>query len=211
MGNATSMRDIVAEMAPGKETRARQLEAWGGKITLGEQISKLEMFLQHWEPPRAAMPWSIWQWTDAMEIKHMGAPPEDLAYLERGHVFGKAGHLELRRDGDYILWRYVGEPDTLPTEFEPKKYHGANYWETRPTVPFLRPYRRTALLWGEYVAQSRRWYADRVGWADLAYTTLEGNERVQMTYIEYLNGSSIELVRLLGLEPYPASEQAGGA
>jgi hypothetical protein len=157
------------------------------------------------------MPWSIWQWTDAIPPGHQATQPGDLDYLERGRLFGKQGDLELRREGDRVLWRFIGpaiDPDPVPDEVKTTDYEAANYWDEH-TERDLRPYERTALLWGADDDRDGRWYEDRVGRADLNYPEMEGRQVVQVRYIEYLHGGDVEFVRLLGLEPGPDRSKGG--
>lgn len=180
-----------------------QLTVLGGEFP----ASRLEMFLQAWALPRDGMPWSLWQWTDDIRLDHGAGLPTDLDYLERGRVFGSAGDLELRREQGRFLWRFVGPstPPPLPG------FDVDNYWD-HPLAAPLRPYERTALLWGNRQAarnlNKAGWHDDRVGWARLDYPNVQG-ERVQVRYREYLRGSRVELVQLLGLEEAPA-RAAGG-
>lgn len=190
-----NLKRLVEQMLDADETPligAQDLAVWGGEST----AERLEDFLQTWALPRSGMPWSLWQWTDRMEMQYEARSPNDLDYLERGRVFGQDGDLELRRDGDRFLWRFVGEAGTaLPAGFD-----STDYWDGRPDEWRLRPYERTALLWGEDEEGTGCWHEDRVGWAKLEYRGMEGNSVVQVRYIEYLHGGNVELVRLLRLE-----------
>jgi hypothetical protein len=151
------------------------------------------------------MPWSIWQWTDAIDIEHQAAQPGDLDYLERGRVFGEQGDLELRREGDRVLWRFVGpvaDPDPVPDDIKTDEY-GAASDRNEQAERGLRPYERTALLWGADDDGDGRWFEERVGRARLEYPTMKGSQVVQVHYVEYLHGGDVKFVQLLRLERGP--------
>lgn len=186
----------------------------GDLVILGGQFpaNQIKAFLQLWRLPRRAMPWSLWQWTDDIDMQCDEGMPGDLDYLERGRVFGSEGDLDLRRDGARFLWRFVGQAEAkLPQEITSGDYGAKSFWEGRENWR-LRPYKRSALLWGSRDAAKAHgksgWHDDRVGWAGLDYPQVDGN-RVQVAYIEYLDGSNVELVRLLGLENAPQQAEGG--
>jgi hypothetical protein len=199
--------DVVTKMLHQPQIEPAELAVWGGSFT----ADRLEGFLQVWAFPRQGMLWSLWQWTDEIAIQFDAVQPDGLGFLERGRVFGPDGDLEIRRDphpdGDRFLWRFIGAPETpKPAGFEPD-----SYWDGQQEKR-LRAYERTALLWGSRDAARKLglegWHEDRVGGAQLNYPHLTGN-RVQLRYVEYLDGSNVELVRFLGLVDGP-EEQKGG-
>lgn len=178
----------------------------GGEFSAGD----LEQFLRAWALPRDGMPWSILQWTDRIVPGYRRGLPEDLSYLERGRIFGPEGDLELRRDCGRFLWRFVGEPGTpMPAGFP---LAGAQYWKAREGRS-LRAYRRMALLWGtrkDAGAHGKTgWHEDRVSRAHLDYPNVSA-ERVQIHYIEYLDGGDVELVRYLALADKQGGQKGGG-
>lgn len=205
MAEWLNLEDLVWTMLKTPQLGPESLVAWGGAF----DADQVEVFLKLWSLPCDAMSWGLWQWTDNIALLYQKPLPDDLDYLERGRVFGPGGDLALRRDGVQFLWQYVSQnTQSLPAAIQLPEYQVANYWTGRPATWRLRGYERTALLWGEYVPQAGHWYDDRVGWATLRYPPLEGKSVVQVRYVEYLYGGSIELVHLLGLEQGQDREEA---
>jgi len=188
------LKGLVEEMYHEPLVRPEDLVAWGGAIPAGD----LARFLAAWALPREGMPWSLWQWTDRIEVQYGQATPSDLEYLERGRVLGPEGDLEIRRERDGFLWRYIGDRAAVM----PQGFEAADYWQGRGSQ-LLRPYRRTALLWGSRRAAKQHgkpgWHDDRVSQANLNYPRLS-SDRAQISYIEYLDAGNVEWVRLTGLQ-----------
>jgi hypothetical protein len=198
-----NLEELVHEMLDVSRTPLigpQQLAAWGETFPCEE----LEAFLNAWRLPRAGMPWSLWQWTDEIKLGHAVGNPLELAYLERGHVFGVKGDLQLRRDGDGFLWQFTGDTAVAM----PAGFPAGNYWDAHPGWT-LRPYERTALLWGEDARDEGVWRENRVGRAKLIYPGMKGNQVVQVRYVEYLRGGNVELTRLLALEKGPDRPKGG--
>jgi hypothetical protein len=198
--NWVDLESLVDEMYASPTIQREQLTVWGGGFPgVPEQI---RAFLKAWALPRAGMPWSLWQWTDRIELQRGASLPGDLEFLERGRVFGKEGDLELRRemrpDGDRMAWRFIGDAATsTPMGLEPD-----NYWDGKEGA-VLRARERSALLWGSREAAENLgkdgWHDDRVGWAKLEYPSVTG-ERIKICYREYLSGGTVEFVWWLGLK-----------
>lgn len=186
-----------------EKTSQKDLAFQGGRI----ETKVLEMFLSQWEWTKLDMPWRIWEWVSDIAFEHeAGAPalanagvrrPE---WLERLRFFGPSGDLELRRDGEHFLWRLVG----LPTVNIPARFGNADYWQAYPERSLTLVPRR-ALLWGKEIQDDAglpqgQWQEDRVGYAQLIYPEMQGDERVVLEYREYLYGDNLEAVWWLGLE-----------
>lgn len=176
--------------------RPSDLAAVGGEFS----DTRLDEFFAWWNTRRFGMPWAIWQWTDDIRIEEATAPT-DLDYLERARVFGAIGDLDVRRDCQRILWRFVGDPNVAI----PDAFGAESYWRGRESK-VLRPRERVAWLWGEHTAPGSDaagvWKDDRVAWASLRYPgRFRGRRRVQCRFREYLRGANVELVWFLGLEP----------
>ena len=207
MDDWLDLEELVREMLGASLIGPTELAVWGGEFA----ADRLQAFLQTWNLPCAGMPWSLWQWTDKIQMKHGAGAPADLDYLERGRIFGPDGDLELRRDprqdGDRFLWRFVGESGIA----QPQGFDVAPYWAGREDKP-LQSYERTALLWGSKEAAKPHgkasWHDDRVGGAELDYPSVNSN-RAQVRYVEYLRGGDVELVRLLCLEDAPDRTEGG--
>lgn len=197
MADWVNLGALVDEMRRAPSEGPRQLALRGGEFS----ADRLSAFISAWHLPRAAMPWSLWLWTDDITVGHGAYAPEEVGYIERGHIFGDEGDLELRRDHDRVLWRFVGRPHVVL----PEGFDSEDYWTATSTTD-LRPYERTALLWGKSTGRDA-WGDNRVGWAHLRYPPgLGGCERVQLCYREYLNGGAVEAVWLLRLESASPNE-----
>jgi hypothetical protein len=134
------LRTLVDAMLAVPTVGRDLLAAAGGRFPQ----ERLQGFVDHWGLPRKGMPWSVWEWTDDIRVDYSAGPPGELDYLERGRLFGIEGDLDLRRDGDAVLWRFVGSATVeLPAEFP-----AGEYWQGKPEGWRLRPFERTALLWG---------------------------------------------------------------
>lgn len=205
---------------------------WGGEFCAG----RLQAFLVAWTG-RGDLPWRVWEWISDMQIMHgAGAPPANLQWLERGRLFGDGGDLTLRRDGERFMWHFVGShASPLPAGFVWDEERGgqdttttsvddappflvSNYWQSRQGNDWRR-FRRTALLWGQELQETRNgqikdlgiWREDRVaGGVNLVYPTLSGQGaegRVQLVYDEYLQGDVVEAVWWLRLEGFRVKKE----
>ena len=186
-----------------EKTSPKDLAFQGGRIA----ATALETFLNRWEWANLDMPWRIWEWVSDIAFEHeVGAPALANAaarrpqWLERLRLFGRSGDLELRRDGEHFLWRFVG----LPTVNVPAGFGNADYWQAYPERSLTLVSRR-ALLWGKEIQDDAglpqgQWQEDRVGYAQLIYPEMQGDERVVLEYREYLYGDNLEAVWWLGLE-----------
>lgn len=197
------LKELIDEMLQEPLVGPGELAVRGGAF----RASELERFLLSWALPRQGMPWGLWQWTDCMEMQHGRGMPGDLEHIERGRVFGPEGDLEIRRERDEFLWRFVGEAATaMALGFE-----AADYWSGREGKP-LRAFRRTALLWGSRKAARQHgkpgWHEDRVSQAGLDYPEVS-SDRAQIRYVEYLDGGNVEWVRFTALEDKVDGSQGG--
>ncbi len=175
----------------------------GGRV----DVNGIECFLAAWDWSQLDMPWRIWEWVSDIAFDYQtGAPipaPGNFrraAWLERVRIFGESGDLELRRDGAYFLWHFVGQANiVVPTGFE-----NVDYWQAYPTRS-LACYSRQVMLWGQEIRDAEDqprgiWQEDRVGYAQLIYPQMKGDQRVLLHYNEYLYGDNVEAVWWLGLE-----------
>lgn len=223
--------ELIQELADAPVCNREHLSIWGGEFPAG----RLNEFLQAWQLGQKNMPWRIWEWFSDILLEYEGQslPPVDLEqgrkpeWLERGRIFGSDGDLSLRRNGDLILWRFVGPRMTAlmaESEWEenkPKANHDLDedkdlpflvndYWRGRPADWELQVRTCSTLLWG----QERRdldknpmgtWHDDRIGGvkSPLVYPNMQGvapDGRVQLCYREYLRGGNVEAVWWLGLK-----------
>ena len=150
-----------------------------------------------------ALPWHIWEYTDSCTIGQ-GWLTQDVQWLERARLFGEGGDLDVRRDRDRFLWRYVGESDQTPA--------GGTELQPDGESPVYRR-ERTVLLWGTRKRDQDRWFDDRVSGASLTYLPdppplpEKVDERVQVRFREYTQAGRTLLVWLQGLEPYGPEEE----
>lgn len=177
----------------------------GGRI----DAAALETFLSQWEWAQLELPWRIWEWVSDITFEHQSGPPVPAnagarrpQWLERLRLFGESGDLELRRDGESFLWRFVG----LSTVNVPTSFGNADYWLTYADRT-LTEIPQHALLWGKEIQDEAgspqgQWQEDRVGYARLVYPGMQGDERVILRYREYLWGDNVEAVWWLGLEKW---------
>lgn len=207
------MREInldqqIKALFEGPQVSQGELAIWGGKF----KADKLAAFLDAWDWTSLDMPWHIWEWVSDIIFEHQSGPPalldEDFRrpqWLERARFFGPGGDLELRRDGDCFLWRFVGRPETTKPcgFFDPE----ADYWtHDGHAGRQLHVCRRKALLWGQELAgHPGRWHDDRVARARLTYPAASGQStkgRAQLRYNEYLYGDDVEAVWWQGIESW---------
>lgn len=181
---------------PRSELDAKRIHIWGGELTASgteslEQV--LERFLAVWNDPARQMPWRVWEYVD--EIEFTKGQATKLPLLERGRVFGQGGDLSLRRDGERVLWYFVGKSWQSP----PSGFDYADFWQAHPNFERLRWRRERSLLWGEYKTALERWQEDRVGRARLSYpvdATAAGpqGQRMMMDYIVLTDGGQVAFV-----------------
>jgi hypothetical protein len=177
-----SVADVVANLIdPAREVGAAQVEIWGGRC---DRVD-LADFLQSWSPASRGMSLGIWEYTDGIQFRDSGTDKERLPWLERARLFGPGGDLSLRREGEEYLWHFIGT-------FPPPVAGGRNFWEGRGEKK-LRRNAASALLWGHNEAGERKWYEDRVGWADLSYPH-DPAKRLWLHYTEFTDGGQVAFV-----------------
>ena len=188
-----SFEEILSRMDDDRLTPDEWPTIVGGKCSEGglmDWLSNLSL---------KGMTHRIWEFTDRCTIGADG-PPETAEWLERARLFGEGGDLDLRRDGDRFLWRYVGKKEKAPK--------GAVLeWPGSDVAPvYCRE--RTALLWGTRKGEQEQWFDDRVSGASLTYFSgplplpEKVEERVQVRYCEYTQAGRTLAVWLRGLEEY---------
>jgi hypothetical protein len=121
----------------------------------------------------------------------------------------KGGDLTLRRGEDGFQWWFIGpaqvkdEDEDKDKDKEEEEYGAESFWDTGEPDTKLHRHAESALLWGKYDDQVKRWYEDRVARATLAYPHLSGNpERVQLNYWSFTNKGQVAFVWLRNLEAY---------
>jgi len=200
--NGVNFSDIIVEMSQ-PLIGSNQLTVLGGKETFSAE--RAQALLTAWRIPRSDMPWAVWEFLSEMtpicRANRAEFIPTDLTYLERARVFGNGGDLELRRDGERLFWRFIGEPGEQQT---PLGFAANNYWDKH--TEHLHQRELTALLWGERDDSRNTWYEARVGAANLNYEVPSDWKRVRLHLIEYSRAGVVELVRWLRPEQEPMED-----
>lgn len=164
-------------LSPGATVAPGQVEIWGGRVEVGGMVD----FLGKWDLPSHEMPWRIWEYTNEIRFNNAGLDPGDLPLLERGRLFGPGGDLSLRRDDDYFLWHFIGTFAAPIKEAMP-------FWG-----PDLKTRDGSVLLWGHFDSSQKRWWEDRVGWAELRYPHAP-RPRLWLHYTEFSDGGQVAFV-----------------
>jgi|SRR5208337_2143706 len=195
---------IFSKAAVGlKKARRRgkgDLTILGGQIPRVEEIGS---FLDALNLPRSDVPFVVWETVDEFLFLRERRPELDPALFERARFFGVEGDLELRRDRDRVLWRYLGNlAPTVPPDFDP-----LDFWTSHEGLELLER-DDCSLLWGKYNVALGRWHDDRVGWARLEYLCAdrahphEPADRVTLHYTLLMDGGQIAFVWWKNLEPW---------
>jgi hypothetical protein len=140
--------------------------------------------------------WSFGEWTNRMRLAEgLHGPGDDPVRFVAGRWFGKVGDLEVRRDGGWFRWRWVGAPGVRPPEpvatVEVDFFDGAG----SGPAPLLRPvWGGRALLWDR---------ADgRVATAETESTLslLPEGSRLRLRYVAYYDRGVVAAVRYRRIE-----------
>ena len=94
--------------------------------------------------------------------------------IERIRIFGNAGDIDLRRNGNRFIWRYIGENEP-PSDLDKDK---DNFWDENSDKFFVEE--KEAILWGKY-SKNGLWHDPRVGKAKLNYP-IKNAEMVKIRY-----------------------------
>jgi hypothetical protein len=176
----------VEELTRGRRLGPDDLAVWGGEFP----VARLGEFLAAWELPRTEMPLAIWEHVDRIDFDR-GTPPGESDLLERARVFGPEGDLDVRRDGDLVLWRFIGRKGArIPPGFGEQ-----DFWAARPDVR-LTACDQAALLWGDYRREGENgghWQDSRVGRANLRYPHAP-TARVWVHYTVFSDGGQVAFV-----------------
>lgn len=112
--------------------------------------------------------------SDGIQFK----PTADFQYsldmtILRLHAFGTGGDLQVRRDEQRLLWRFIGYASVLKL---------LNLSEGNRFPHALRPADEDerSLLWGEYDTERKMWYENRVGKAPLTYPHNSASPRLEI-------------------------------
>ncbi len=168
-----------------------KFQVWGGEFTPPEWGA----FLRSWQWPQEAR-WGLWEYVSGFEI-NSGEPPSPnrLSSLERAELFGESGHLSARRDGDRVLWHFIGDSHRPALA----GFGAESYWKTYPGETFHRRGLKSALLWGKKEKDGKYWQDDRVGWARLRYPQVS-SARVRVRYWQFTRNGQVAFVWFTGFE-----------
>lgn len=151
----------------------------------------------------AGLDFAVWEFFSELRPPGLFVEiPRDLEYLDRARLFGPGGDVELRRDQDRLLWRFVGPPNTkVPSGLEHDE------WASNHPLVCLE---RTSLLWG-YRSDSGGWFEPRVGHANLRYGADPSWRAVALRFREYSWAGSVHHVWWRGLVQATADLIEGAA
>jgi len=184
--------DALVEQVNKPQVGQGNLAIWGGTCAENALVD----FINGWS--LTEMPYHIWESTDRIKFeKEEEVRVPNVMLLERGRLFGLAGDLDLRRDGDTFRWRFVGAHTMHPPEGHNVKEN--DFWAQHPDAVF-HCYEETALLWGK--REGERWHENRVAAAELDYPGMDSAERVKVTYKVYSRAGRVEFVWLTGLREW---------
>jgi hypothetical protein len=150
---------------------------------------ELKRFLTKWED------FSIFQWAMVEEVsqfyvKQVTKPtaclPTPPYVLQQLHLFGRQGHLRLRRDQETILWHFIGDkvegwPAKLADEFEL-----ADYWK-HPEATKMRQVEQAYYSW-------RREFEPRIS-SDWWPHDMDAAQFTYLVEKEYLDNGRVAFVR----------------
>jgi hypothetical protein len=165
------------------------VEIWGGRIT--EEY--LDSFFNLWDLTR--MSFAILETLGEIRVTRDSDYLEMNPYLvERLRIFGEDGDLDIRRDSNIFLWRYIGK-NKLPEGIE-----GKSFWYENPDKRFFVGNDECALLWGKYDSRKKLWYERRVASAKLSYPVKGNPERVRIRYKTLSENGVLSFVWFLAIE-----------
>lgn len=156
---------------------------WGGQFSSAEHT--LGTFLDTWNTENGPQ----FQFSMVEHVNYFRAFLANLAelgqqanLLERIRLFGPAGDLDIRRDGETIYWRFISETDTALPDLAP--FGMEAYPEKGKT--FAKD-ERSYLLWRSDKQEQRVKHA----WA-------EGLDFTHLQQVQYLENGRVAFVRYIG-------------
>ncbi|ODS36719.1 MAG: hypothetical protein A7315_04630 [Candidatus Altiarchaeales archaeon WOR_SM1_79] len=159
------------------------IQIWGGKI----KEEELQEFMKKWN--FSDMQFRIKETVKEINIdKNKNLDLQDVELIERIRIFGNAGDIDLRRNGNRFIWRYIGEdspPSNLPG-------HVCNFWgkDKNSNKKFFVGYREV-ILWNKN--------DPRVAKAKLNYP-IKNAERVKIRYKTLSEGGIISFVQFIEIK-----------
>ncbi|WXG41607.1 MAG: hypothetical protein WED07_12730 [Candidatus Freyarchaeum deiterrae] len=155
------------------------IQIWGSEI----EENSLQQFISKWN--FSNMPFTILETLKEIIIKKnfdFSKIPSN--QVERIRIFGQDGDLDLRRDTNRFIWRYIGNNNP------PKNTNGEDFWKKNPDKKFFIE-KKEALLWGRtYDPKRSIWQEDRVAKARLSYP-VKGNSNFAKIHYKTLSEQGV--------------------
>ncbi len=168
--NTLNFSEKIKRLLEEKRISERDIQIWGGEV----KENGLQQFISKWD--FSNMPFVIIETLKELTItRNFNYSLIEPELIERIRIFGKAGDLDLRRNGYSFIWRYVGQ-NSLESEI-----NGDNFWEKHHSKKFFVE-EKDALLWGNYNQDKKLWHDDRVAKAKLSYPVDGNPKRVKIYY-----------------------------
>ena len=180
-----------------KKIGAGELNIVGGKFSAAKLVDFLEL------PCWAGLEYRIWEQVDAMLFDTEHTMPGNIDLLEYGRLFAASGDLMLRRDGDAVLWRFIGDTAN-DIKSKMQDFNGKDFWASNQDAR-LTAEDAKMLLWGSAAKTDEEgiyWADDRTACQKLRYPcpgAVDGSKAL-VKYINYINDSKLQFVRFTGLE-----------
>ena len=91
--NSINFDHLIEKMQKAQVTDADRPTILGGQFA----ADRLADFLKTWQSRWSQMPFRLWEHVSHIEFADAPGEPE---FLQRAEIFGKGGHLSLRRDAE---------------------------------------------------------------------------------------------------------------
>jgi hypothetical protein len=168
------------------------LVIWGGEFSDGQ----LDAFLDAWgELLVNPMFWHMYEYVSNFLVKRVSsleaARPTSGFDLERVRFFGPSGDLDLRRDGQRFLWRFIGERDSSWPDLSPS-FEVRDFWAESPPDPPV--FRQVAHRYYQWRAGDERVNQD--WWRETGFSS---GRDIYLTQDHYLHSGRIAFVRYTDL------------
>lgn len=174
-----------------KDVGADDLVIRGGEFA-GNRLAE---FIQAWEAANldGALTWAMVEEVSRFYVLRLNRPgeaiPDDPYLLERCRLFGPTGDLDIRRERDRFLWRFIG--DSLESWPALEEFEFQDFWRGREPKPVFRAVEREYMQWRpEDGRASNQWRGE---------TSLAGKD-TRLKQIHYLDSGRIAFVRYVTFE-----------
>ncbi|MEM3563792.1 MAG: hypothetical protein QXR19_11215 [Candidatus Jordarchaeaceae archaeon] len=156
--SAANFSDKIEKLIGAERISKNDIQILGGEI----EENDLQRFIEKWD--FSNMPFTILETLSGIIIeKKFDLSHISSNQIERIRIFGQDGDLDIRRDANHFLWRYIGRKNP------PKDINAKDFWNENPHKKFFVE-EKEALLWGrKYDPNRNLWKDDRVAKAKLSY------------------------------------------